>query len=442
MQKYFTYQYILQYSKNNTVLNRIHLDIVGLLMFKHPFSIDATLLKETCCFLFRILTTLTIFGCEMELKRKASPLRIRIRKHKRTPPGASPGSINLAEDAPKPRLTITSFGMDHLLEMPVSTLLDIKKRIEQYPNLFHWIEIRGFGDKQLLEDICTEFDIHRLEIEDVINTYQRPKLEEYPDHLFIISRLLSKGKDDMLHNDQLSLFMFSNLVITMQETYEDGFEAIRTRLRAGKTVIRNGVQGYFTYALLDAVVDTYFPILENIGEKLDELEDELFLQPNRASLQKIQSIKRELIVFRRTVFAERDKVNDLLRTNTKFIDDQTRVYLRDTYDHTIQVMDLVESYKEITASLMDIYLSSVSNRMNQIMKVLAVISTIFIPLTFIVGVYGMNFADVDPLTNQALPMNMPELYHPLGYVGVMLFMLIIVVIQLLVFWRKGCLDKT
>lgn len=147
-------------------------------------------------------------------------------------------------------------------------------------------------------------------------------------------------------------------------------------------------------------------------------------------------------MLRRTVFAERDKINDLLRTSNDFMSDQTKLYVKDTYDHTIQVMDLVESYKEITASLMDIYLSSVSNRMNQIMKVLAVISTIFIPLTFIVGVYGMNFSNVDPVSNKPLPLNMPELYSPYGYSGVVLFMLALVVFQLLVFWKKGWLDKS
>jgi magnesium transporter len=153
-------------------------------------------------------------------------------------------------------------------------------------------------------------------------------------------------------------------------------------------------------------------------------------------------IKRELIVLRRAVFAERDKVNDILRTSHVFICDQTKIYFRDTYDHTIQVMDLVESYKEIVASLMDIYLSSVNNRLNQVMKVLAIISTIFIPLTFIVGVYGMNFSYTDPVSGQILPMNMPELYSPYGYAGVMIFMLVVVVIQLIVFWRKGWMDKS
>ncbi len=371
-----------------------------------------------------------------------NPLHIRIRKKRRTPPGAAPGSINLADDANKPRLSITSFGPDDLFELPVQSLADINNRIKQYPSLVHWIEIRGFGDKKLLEEICTEFDIHRLEMEDVINTYQRPKLEEHFGHLFLITRMLSHLKEGGLQNDQLSLFLSNKVVITMQEQYDDFFEPVRTRIRAGKGSLRSNGADYLTYTLLDSIVDIYFPILEAIGEHLDLLEDELFDKPTRVSLQKIQVIKRELIVFRRTIFAERDKINDLLRTHTVYISDQTKLYLRDTYDHIIQVMDLVESYKEITASLMDIYLSSVSNRMNQIMKVLAVISTIFIPLTFIVGVYGMNFSTVDPITGKILPLNMPELYSPYGYTYVWIFMVILVAIQLIIFWRKGWLEKT
>jgi magnesium transporter len=275
----------------------------------------------------------------------------------------------------------------------------------------------------------------------VVNTYQRPKLEEHHKHLFIISRAMVRSNDGLLRNDQLSLFVGKNYVITMQDKYEDCFEPLRARIRSGKGNLRTVGSDYLMYSILDSIVDSYFPLLESIGEKLDELEDILFARPTRESLQQIQNIKRELIVFRRTVFAERDKINDLLRSDSNFVTNQTKIYLKDTYDHTIQVMDLVESYKEITASLMDIYLSSVSNRMNGIMKVLAVISTIFIPLTFIVGVYGMNFSRENPETGEVMAYSMPELYSPYGYFGVMIFMLVLVIIQLIIFWKKGWLEK-
>ncbi len=378
----------------------------------------------------------------MAKSRSVLPGSLRLWKHKRTSPGAAPGVITLAEDAVLPRLFITSFNSQMLLESPIDNLGQVKDRLNQYPDLIHWIELKGFGDRGLLESFCHMFRIHRLEMEDVINTYQRPKLEEFDDHLFVVTRMLSLMKDGGLKNDQLSLFLTDKVVITIQENYDDVFEPVRSRIRTGKGHLRSSTLDYLAYALLDSVVDTYFPLLEIIGEKLDDLEDELFSRPTRESLQKIQLTKRELIVLRRTIFAERDKVNDLLRSANDFIREQTKVYFRDTYDHTIQVMDLVESYKEIVASLMDIYLSNVSNRLNQVMKVLAIISTIFIPLTFIVGVYGMNFSYTDPVSGKIMPMNMPELYSPYGYPAVMAFMLVVVIIQLIVFWKKGWMDKS
>lgn len=370
------------------------------------------------------------------------PRTLRVWRPKRTKPGAAPGAINVSDDAVVPRILMTSFSTEMLLESTPENLDQVRDTINAHPELVHWVELKGFGERGLLETFCYEFSIHRLEMEDVINTYQRPKLEEYDDHLFIVTRLLRHNGNTGLRNDQLSMFLRDKVVITMQENYDDHFEAVKTRIRTGRGHLRSSGSDYLAYALLDAVVDTYFPVLEILGEKLDELEDELFSKPTRASLHRIQQIKRELIVLRRAVFAERDKVNDILRSSSELISNQTKLFLRDTYDHTIQVMDLVESYKEIVASLMDIYLSSVSNRLNQVMKVLAIISTIFIPLTFIVGVYGMNFSPVNPADGSALPLNMPELYSPWGYTGVMLFMLVIALVQLFVFWKKGWLDKS
>ena len=376
------------------------------------------------------------------MKTKLQSFRIKLKRRRRTPPGASPGSLNIAADAPKPQISVASYDNETLDFKVLNNVLEIVELLKSKTALTHWIDIKGFGDKELIDQLCKSFDIHRLEMEDVLNTYQRPKMEEHKGHLFIVSRMFSHSTEYVLKNEQLSLFLGANFVITMQENGQDLLDPVRNRLKQGKGYIRNQGADYLAYAILDAIVDNYFPILEALGDKLDELEDELFLKPTRTSLQKIQIIKRELILFRRTTFAERDKINDVLRTNTTFIKEPTKVFLRDTYDHTIQVMDFVESYKEITASLMDIYLSSVSYRMNQIMKVLAVISTIFIPLTFIVGVYGMNFAYEDPDTGQRMPLSMPELYSPYGYIGVWSFMVIVVAFQLWVFYKRGWLEKT
>lgn len=375
------------------------------------------------------------------VKSKIPLLKASVRRKKNVAPGSSPGMFAPTTDALKPKIKIYSYNKNSLEEKDLSEVEEIKKQLADKPGHNHWIEIKGFGDSRMLEEISSAFSIHRLEMEDVVNTYQRPKLEEHEGHLFIISRMISYAHDVRIMNEQLSLFLGNNFVLSMQEHYEDLFDPVRKRLREGKGTIREKNADYMAYALMDAIVDNYFPLLESIGDKLDELEDELFSKPTRASLQRIQFIKRELIVFRRTIFAERDKVNDLLRTHTTFISDACKIYLRDTYDHTIQVMDLVESYKEIVASLMDIYLSSVSNRLNQIMKVLAIISTIFIPLTFIVGVYGMNFSYTDPDTGQKFPLNMPELYSPYGYLGIWAVMILIVVVQLIFFYRRGWLEK-
>jgi magnesium transporter len=290
--------------------------------------------------------------------------------------------------------------------------------------------VKGLGDKRMLEEMCEHYAIHNMEMEDVVSSYQRPKMEEHVNHLFLVTRLFYRESNDDLKNDQVSIFLFPNLIVSMQDCYTDQFESVRSRLRGGKGMIRSANVDYLAYALMDTAIDNYFPLLESISEALDVLEDKLFDQPTRNLLQQIQKFKRELIAIRRAVFAERDKINDLLRTDSEFYSDQTKVYLKDTYDHAIQVLDIVDSYKEITASLMDIYLSNVSNRMNQIMKVLAIISTVFIPLTFIAGVYGMNFT------------YLPELHWHYGYPVVMIGMGVLVIIQFLFFWRKGWLDKS
>ncbi|MBK6838607.1 MAG: magnesium/cobalt transporter CorA [Bacteroidetes bacterium] len=198
---------------------------------------------------------------------------------------------------------------------------------------------------------------------------------------------------------------------------------------------------WILYALMDVVLDNYYPILEQLGERLDELQDDLIVNPSREALNRVLQIKRELIVLRRSIWSERDKINDILRSAFPHVTETTKVFLRDSYDHCIQILDLVESYKEVTASLMDVYHSSVSNRLNQVMKVLTIISTIFIPLTFIVGLYGMNFAHLNPKTGDPLPLNMPELYSPYGYLGVCIAMVIIVIGQIYFFYKKGWLTK-
>jgi magnesium transporter len=371
--------------------------------------------------------------------RRFPKINLRIKRARHAAPGVAPGVMNIPADAPKPKIHSFCYNKDFFEEKDLPGLDAIKLQLTQTSDRVHWFDIKGFGDRKFYEELAEYFGFHRLEMEDVFNIYQRPKVDEYPGHLFFVSRLLCENNGGLL-NEQLSLFLGKNYVITIQESYNDQFENVRERIRKSKGYLRLQGADYLAYAITDSAIDLYFPLLEKIGDRMDELEDELITSPNRESMNKILRIKRELIVFRRSIWPERDKINDLLRSNFPLIAENTKVYFRDAYDHCIQILDIVDSYKEVTASLMDVYLSSVSNRLNQVMKVLTIISTIFIPLTFIVGLYGMNFAHTDPRTGKNLPLNMPELYSPYGYIYVMLAMLLIVILQVYFFYKKGWLN--
>ncbi|CAN5500450.1 magnesium/cobalt transporter CorA [soil metagenome] len=370
-------------------------------------------------------------------KKITSP---RKKKSFRTPPGTAPGAFVVPEDALTPKVKIFSYDSGSFEEKEVTGVLAIKSQVENFPDKNHWIDIRGFGDKVFFEQVADCFGIHRLQMEDVFNVYQRAKVEEYQGHLFFISRCL-KQENGIIVNDQLSLFLGKNFIISIQDKYEDLLDPVRDRIRQGKGNARNSGTDYLAYALMDAVLDNFFPIIERISDRLDELQDALIDNPTRELLNSVLQTKRDLILLRRAIWSERDKVNDILRSGFLLVTDSTKIFFRDSYDHCVHVLDLVESYKEVTASLMDVYMSSVSNKMNQVMKVLTIISTIFIPLTFIVGLYGMNFAYTNPKTGEDLPLNMPELYSPYGYITVNAIMLLIVIGLVIFFIRKGWLTK-
>lgn len=374
------------------------------------------------------------------LMAKRISRRFHIRKVKHAPPGTTPGTIRVPEGALQPVIRCFVTWNDGYEEKELKTFDAVKTEFERDASKNYWFDIRGVADKEFFERLADYFHIHRLEMEDVFNFYQRPKMEEHPEHLFMVSRELYI-KDNCLSNEQLSLFLGKNYVITIQDKYEDMLEPVRLRIRQGRGFIRKNGSDYMAYAITDAVIDNYYPLLEKIGDRLEDLEEELIENPTRQSMNKILAIKRELITFRRSIWPERDKINDILRSNLEVVRSDAKIFFRDSYDHCIQLLDIVESYKEITASLMDVYLSSVSNKLNQVIKVLTIISTIFIPLTFIVGLYGMNFQHYDPKTGDVIPGNMAELYTPYGYVGVLVIMAIIVIFQLYFFFKKGWLTS-
>lgn len=288
-----------------------------------------------------------------------------------------------------------------------------------------WINVDGVHNIPVIEKLGECFGLHRLVLEDIMNTDQRPKMEDYEDYLYIVLKMLASGKNGEIITEQLSLIVGKNFVITFQEGIEgDVFPLIRERLRSGKGKIRKMGADYLAYALLDAVVDNYFVILEKFGDKIESLETELIGNPTQETVQRIYQIKREMIFLHNAVWPLREVVSGLGKHDSALISEATAPYLRDVYDHVIHIIDSVDIYREMLSSMLDMYLSSVSNRLNEVMKVLTVISLIFMPLTFIAGVYGMNFK------------YMPELDWRYGYPAALFFMLGIGVVMLFYFKRK------
>jgi magnesium transporter len=360
------------------------------------------------------------------------------RKHLSLPEaGASPGLIYIDEKALKPIITIHSYNELRYDVEVVNHLRGLKEMMFKNPDLTYWVDIKGFGSRPLFEFLMTEFNINKLTTEDITGSTQRPVIEEYNDYVFSVSRMLYLDDDLNLENEQVSFILMNKVLFTFQEQYVDFFKPVKNRLKIGKGNIRTAGSSYLMYALMDAIIDQYFVILNKWGDDLDDIEDRLLVKPERTIMFDLQSVKRNLIHMRRVAWPERDKLNDLLRSDSHLITDQTKMFVKDAYDHCIQSIDIMESLKEISVSNLDMYLSIINNRMNEIMKVLTIISAIFIPLTFIAGIYGMNFVNQDPMTGKLLPNNMPELYAPNGYVITIIVMALIALVQLFYFWRKG-----
>ena len=360
-----------------------------------------------------------------------------------------PGMLQIAPDASAPEIALTDYGANQCDRVSCASPRDVVAYLDQ--DSVTWVDVKGLGHAQTLEEMGEVFRLHPLLLEDIVNVPQRPKVEEMEDQILVIARMVtlrgslsdhldrsgdhhSWGAPDFL-TEQVSFVLGKHYLLSVQEEPEyDCFEGVRERIKAGKGAIRKLGADYLLYALLDSIVDGFFPVLEVYGERLEMLEDEVVTDPSPQTLEKIHSMKRELITLRRAIWPQRDVINSLIRDGNGLIGDEVRVYLRDCYDHAIQVLDMVEMYREVASSLMDVYLSSVGNRMNEIMKFLTVMSSVFIPLTFIAGVYGMNF------NTEKSRWNMPELNWEWGYVACMGMMGGIAVSLLVVFWRKGWFD--
>ncbi len=353
--------------------------------------------------------------------------------------GSKPGHLFVPSEALHPRFFLMSFSENHFSEKELPTYEKLLQEVKANPEARHWVDIRGYGDLSLLEHLTHDFGLHPLQVEDVINDYQRPKVEEFSDdRLFLITRMLRWTAEQYSLDDvQLSIFTGSNYVLTLQSDYQDCLEPLRDRIRVGKGIIRQRPVVYMAYAIIDVVMDHYFPVMGEISNYIDELEQRILVTPSRTILADILDLKSELVKLRRIVWPERDMMGEILRMHEGIVPENMKVYFRDAYDHAVQLIDLIDSHKDMTSSLIELYMSTVSNRMNEIMKVLTIISTIFIPLSFIVGLYGMNFARENPETGNTYRYSMPELYQPYGYPILIGLMAVLVLFQLYFFYRKG-----
>jgi magnesium transporter len=352
---------------------------------------------------------------------------------RRSEPGAPPGVVIADPNQPHPIIQAISFGPEGTFEGGEVSPAEARRIVGE--RTMTWINVEGLGDAKIIEQFGELFGLHRLALEDTVNLHQRAKVESYGDLLFIVLRMVHLEQPrGRCGTEQISLFIGENWLLSFQEGQPgDSFDRVRARLREGSGKFRQLGCDYLAYSLIDAVIDNYYPVLEVYAERLDALED-LVLTPGRNQvMDQLHDVKTDLLVLRRAVWPLRDAMAFLAREDHIRITDNTRLFLRDCYDHVVQVVELIETYRELTADLRDLYMSSLSNRINETMRVLTIISTLFIPLTFIAGIYGMNF----DWKEGALPLNMPELHWYYGYPACLAAMAATAVGMVIFFYRKG-----
>jgi magnesium transporter len=306
--------------------------------------------------------------------------------------GTAPGTlVHIGEKkTDRAHITVVDYVFDQLREQELETIEDALP-FKDLPTTT-WLNIDGIHDVDLIEKIGKHFNIHPLTLEDIVNAGQRPKVEEFEDYLYFVLKMLHVDEvTNEIRSEQVSLVLGNNFLISFQEVKGDVFDTVRERIRKGRGRIRKGGVDYLAYALIDAVVDHYFVILEKIGATIEGLEEDLLAEPTIETMQRIHDLKRELIYLRKQVWPTREVINTVAKGELSLVQENTAVFFRDVYDHTIQIADTIESFRDVLSGLLDLYLSTISNRMNEVMKVLTIIATIFIPITFVAGIYGMNF---------------------------------------------------
>ena len=339
--------------------------------------------------------------------------------------GLPPGSLVYIGERDTDKVTISIFNYDKTqFQEKEATIVEECFPFKDKHNVT-WIDIDGVHKPEIIEKLGNCFGLHPLVLEDVLNTDQRPKIEDYGDYIYIVLKMISHNdKNHEIIADQISLIVGLNYVISFQERHRNIFAQIKERIRHDKGQIRKWGADYLAYALIDTIVDNYFVVIEKLGERIEEVEEELLTNPTSQTLQYIHDLKQEMMFLRKSLWPLREVINSLAREESAFIKKTTLIYFRDVYDHIIKVADTIETLRDMLSGMLDIYLSSVSSKMNSVMKVLTIIATIFIPLTFIAGIYGMNFR------------YMPELDWHWGYYAVWIIMVIIGVVMLLYFKKK------
>lgn len=363
-------------------------------------------------------------------KHKLPNIRLRKFQHRKKA-GSAPGTVEHIGERhlDEIRITVYDYDEESLQEISIDQVQKAKPYLDAPSKT--WLKVRGLHDIEKLKSIWNFFGLHPLIQEDIVNTSQRPKVEIYDNCIFFVLRLLSYSKEKGMQTEQISIVLGENFVLSFQETAEEHFSPVMKRLAVSGSRIRKKKTDYLTYALIDTVVDYYFNVIGYISDDISDTEDELLEKTEDHILQKIHKLRREVIYFRKSVWPLRDAINSVIRDDQKFIAKDTRIFLRDVYDHIVQVIDNIENYRDMITGMHDMYMSQVSNRMNEVMKVLTIIATIFIPLTFIAGIYGMNF------NQETSPFNMPELSWYWGYPASLGLMLIIALVMVVFFKKKG-----
>jgi len=363
-------------------------------------------------------------------QRRTQRIRIVVPQHRET--ATTPGTIEPPEGAPRPHLYAMAYGPDKLEEHALDSTDGLRELAGRPPVL--WLNIDGVGDAATFQDVGTQFGLHALALEDVVNLHQRPKAEDYDDHAYVVVKMPHLD-EDTLYLEQVSLFFGEDFVITVQERAVDCLEPVRQRIRKMRGRLRTSGADYLAYSVMDAIVDAYFPIVDRLNSRLDGLETRVLQAPDDDAVAEVHGIRHDLHALRRALVASREAVGLLARGETGPVQPETCTFLRDCQDHTAQLLDAVDACRELSAGLMELHQSSMSSRMNEIMKVLTLIATLFIPLGFIAGLYGMNF------DRKASVFNMPELRWRFGYPFALGLMLATTIGLLLFFRRRGWLGR-